>query len=198
MMGECPRSSSFYNPTLSANKHVQFCRFSPSAAADLADGSRAQWTSPFNCDAHSWNGIERSLSLTVVPQSLPVSTITTPTAQHCLCRPRRGACERISAIQTVLKGRTVATWTGKTHQFGLFFVLEVRQRNGTDWVIDGRLTSEHKASTFLSSFINLSIPPLRRQGSCLYMLAWISLLHSAFLHQWSHECTRAPEYRVTQ
>ena len=57
------------------------------------------------------------------------------------------------------------------------------------WVIHGRLTSERKASTPPSSFINLSIPPLRRQGHCLYMLAWISLLHSAFLHQQAQSST---------
>ena len=39
-MGECTTLSSIYNPKLSANKHVQICRFLLSAAADLADGSR--------------------------------------------------------------------------------------------------------------------------------------------------------------
>ena len=39
-MRERKGSSSFYNPTLSANKHVQICRFSLSAASDLPDGSR--------------------------------------------------------------------------------------------------------------------------------------------------------------
>ena len=38
-MEESTRSSSFYSLTLSANKHViQICRYSLSAAADLADG----------------------------------------------------------------------------------------------------------------------------------------------------------------
>ena len=55
-MGESIRPSScFYNPMLSANKHVvQVCRFSLSAAADgLADGSGERQTSPFNSDAQS-------------------------------------------------------------------------------------------------------------------------------------------------
>ena len=62
-MGESTRSSPFYNPTLSANKHVvQICRFSLSPAADLADGSRERRTSPFNGDVQSLSGIERSLT----------------------------------------------------------------------------------------------------------------------------------------
>ena len=67
-MGESIRPLSFCNPTLSVNKHVaQICRFSLSAPADLADGSRERQTSPFNGDAQSWNGIERSLSRGCIP-----------------------------------------------------------------------------------------------------------------------------------
>ena len=79
-----------HNPTLSANKHVQICRSSLSAAADgLADGSGERRTSPVN-------GIERSLSRAVVPKtkSLPVSATTFQ--QRCLCTSSRVACERIS------------------------------------------------------------------------------------------------------
>ena len=65
-MGESTKSSSFYNPTLSANKHVQICRFWLSAAADLADGPRERRTSSFNGHAQSWNCIERSLSRAIV------------------------------------------------------------------------------------------------------------------------------------
>ena len=115
-MGESIRPSSFHNPMLSANKHVvQNCRSSLSAAADgLADSSGEGRTSPFN-------GIERSLSRAVVPKtkSLRVSATTFPTA--CLCTSLRDACERISAIQAVLKGRTVAIRKGNKHQLGLFF-----------------------------------------------------------------------------
>ena len=60
---------------------VQICRSSLSTAADgLADGSGERWSSPFNGDAQSGNGIERSLSRVVVPPSLPVSATTFPTA----------------------------------------------------------------------------------------------------------------------
>ena len=67
-----------HNPTLSAIKHVvQTCRSSLSAAADgLADCSGERRTSPFNGDAQSGNGIERSLSRAVVPPS----ATTFPTA----------------------------------------------------------------------------------------------------------------------
>ena len=55
-MEESVRPSSFYNPTMSANKHVvQICHFLLSAATDgLADnGSGERQTSPFNSDAQS-------------------------------------------------------------------------------------------------------------------------------------------------
>ena len=52
----------------------QAWRFSLLAAANgLENGSGELRASPFNGDAQSWNGIERSLSRAVVPQSLPVS-----------------------------------------------------------------------------------------------------------------------------
>ena len=114
-MGESIRPSSFHNPTLYANKHdVQICRSSLSAAAGgLADGSGERRTSPFN-------GIERSLNRAVVPKtkSLRVSATMFPT---CLRTSRRDVCKRISAIQAVLKGRTVAIRKGNKHQLGLFF-----------------------------------------------------------------------------
>ena len=70
-----------HNPKLSANKHVQICRSSLSAAADgLADCSGERRTSPFNGDAQSGNDIERSLSRVVVPPYLPVSATTFPTS----------------------------------------------------------------------------------------------------------------------
>ena len=94
-----------HNPTLSANKHVvQICRSSLSAAADgLADSSGERRTSPFN-------GTERSLSRAVQQsQRLCPSPLHVPRfQQRCLCTSRRDACDRISAIQAVLKGRTVA------------------------------------------------------------------------------------------
>ena len=53
--------------------------------------------------------------------------------QRCLCTSRMDACERISAIQAVLKSRTVAIQKGNKHQLGQFFLLEACQRNGTGW-----------------------------------------------------------------
>ena len=108
MMGESIRLSSFYNPTLSANKHVvQICHFSLSAGVDgLADGSGERRTSPFNGDAQSGNGIERSLRRAVVRQSLAVSAITFPTALSLYIA--QGRLRKESALQVVLKGRTVS------------------------------------------------------------------------------------------
>ena len=154
-----------HNPTLSANKHVvQICRSSLSAAADgLANGSGERRTSPVN-------GIELKIAQScrkVVPKS-PLPRFQ----QRCLSTSHRDACERISAIQAVLKGRTMAIRKGNKHQLGLFFSLEACQRNAC-WVIHGSLTSERKASTSPSSFINHSTlllnRALKRQAHCLYM-----------------------------
>ena len=143
-----------HNPTLSANKHVvQICRSSLSAVADgLADGSGERRTSPVN-------GIELKIAQScrkVVPKS-PLPRFQ----QRCLSTSRRDACERISAIQAVLKGRTMAIRKGNKHQLGLFFLLEACQRNAAG-VIHGSLTSERKASTSPSSFINHSTLLLNR------------------------------------
>ena len=169
MMGEGIRPSSFYNPTLSGPRisRVQICRFSLSAAAD---GERR--TSPFNGDAQSWNDIERSLSRAVVPQSLPVSTTTFPTVlslyiaqghlrkniRYPSCFQRQNCCH--------LKRKNTSTWP---------VLLAWSMPTQCCWVIHGRLTRERKTSTSPSSFINFSI---LRQVSCLYMLAWISLLRT--------------------
>ena len=115
-----------HNPTLSANKHdVQICRSSLSAAADgLADGSGERRTSPVN-------GIELKIAQScrkVVPKS-PLPRFQ----QRCLSTSRRDACERISAIQAVLKGRTMAIRKGNKHLLGLFFLLEACQRNAAGW-----------------------------------------------------------------
>ena len=53
----------------------------------------------------------------VVPKSLPVSATTFPTALSFYIA--QGRCERISAIQAVLKSRTVAIRKGNKHQLGL-------------------------------------------------------------------------------
>ena len=111
-----------HDPTLSANKHVvQICRSSLSAAADgFADGSGELRTSPVK-------GIELKIAQScrkVVPKS-PLPRFQ----QRCPSTSRRDACERISAIQAVLKGRTMAIRKGNKHQLGLFFLLEACQRN---------------------------------------------------------------------
>ena len=115
-----------HNPTLSANKHVvQIWRSSLSVAADgLADGSGERRTSPVN-------GIKLQIAQSyrkVVPKS-PLPRFH----QRCLSTSRRDACERISAIQAVLKGRTMAIRKGNKHQLGLFFLLEACQRNAAGW-----------------------------------------------------------------
>ena len=111
-----------HNPSLSANKHVvQIRRSSLSAAADgLADGSGERRTLPVN-------GIELKIAQScrkVVPKS-PLPRFQ----QRCLSTWRRDACERISAIKAVLKGRSMAIRKGNKHQLGLFFLLEACQRN---------------------------------------------------------------------
>ena len=112
-----------HNPTLSANK--QICRSSLSTAADgLADGSGERRTSPVN-------GIELKIAQScrkVVPKS-PLPRFQ----QRCLSTSRRDACERISAIQAVLKGRTMAIRKGNKQKLGLFFLLEACQRNAAGW-----------------------------------------------------------------
>ena len=187
-MGESVRLSSLYNPTLSVNKHVvQICCFSLSAGADLADGSRERRTWPFIDDTKNWNGIERSLSRAVVPQSLPVSTTAVPTvlslyhiAQGRLRKNIRYPSYSQRQNCCHLKRKNTSTWS---------VLLAWSMPTKCHWVIHGRLTSECKPSFSPSSSINLSIPPLKHQAPCLYMLAWISLLLFAFLHQWAHSST---------
>ena len=168
-MGESIRSSSFYNPTLSTNKHaVQICRFSLSAAANLTDGSRGRRTSPFNGDAQRWNGIERSLSRdrAVVPQISArfrfdsvvfVHRAGTLAKEYPLSRSQWQNCCH-------LKRKNTSTWS-------VLFAWSMPTK--WYWVIHGRLTSERQASTSPSSFIVLwvSIPPLKRQAPCLLIHA---------------------------
>ena len=93
-----------HNPMLSANKHVvQICRSSLSAAADgLADSSGERRTSPGNGTQDNSRAVQQSQRLCPSPLHVPRFQ------QRCLCTSRRDACDRISAIQAVLKGRTVA------------------------------------------------------------------------------------------
>ena len=136
-MGKSIRPTSFYNTTLSANKHcVQICRFSLSAVADgLADCSGENRSSPFNGDAQSWNGIEWSLSRAVAPQSQPISATTFQEFRLCTAQD---ACERISGSQAVLKSRTVQSWS-VLHAWSM--------PTKCCWVVHSRLTSKSKTST---------------------------------------------------
>ena len=136
-----------HNPTLSAKKHVvQICRSSLSAAADgLADGSGERWTSPFNGDAQSGNGIERSLSRVVVPPSLPVSATTFPTALSVYIA--QGACERISAIPASCSQGQNRFHSKRKKKLTWSILLAWSMPTKWYWVIHGRLTSERKAYT---------------------------------------------------
>ena len=71
---------------------------------------RFRWAS--NLAFPGINGIERPLSRAIVPKtkSLCVSATTFPTV--CICTSRRDTYQGISAVQAVLKGRTVAKWKG--------------------------------------------------------------------------------------
>ena len=136
-----------HNHTLSAKKHVvQICRSSLSAAADgLADGSGERWTSPFNGDAQSGNGIERSLSRVVVPPSLPVSATTFPTAFSVYIA--QGACERISATPASCSQRQNCFHSKRKKTLTWSILLAWSMPTKWYWVIHGRLTSERKAYT---------------------------------------------------
>ena len=114
-------------PALSANKHVvQICRSSLSAAADgLADGSGERRTSPST--ALNWRSLTESCRKVVPKSPLPRFQ------QRCLSTSCRDACERISAIQAVLKGRTMAIQKGNKRQLGQFLLLEACQRNAAGW-----------------------------------------------------------------
>ena len=68
--------------------------------------------------------------------------------QRCLCTSHRGACEKISDIQAVLKGRTVAIRKGNKHQLSLFSLLEACQRNAAvrstaGWPANAKLPLPH-------------------------------------------------------
>ena len=110
----------------------------------------------FNSDAQSWNGIGRSHSHVVVPQSLPVSATMFPTALSLYIAQGRlrkniryPSCSQDCCRRHLKK---------KIHQLGLFF-LAWSTPTKCCWVIHGRLTSEHKTSTSPSLFIPPPPPP---------------------------------------
>ena len=97
--------------------------------------------------------------------------------QRCLCTSRRDACERYpTAIQAVLKGRTVAIWKGNKHQLGLFFVLEACQRNAP------RQADQRTQSFPFPIVIHQSLDPaaraIKHQAPCLYMHVHSSTLQA--------------------
>ena len=164
---------------LSAKKHiVQTCRIFNllSTATDLTDGSCERRTSHFNCEAQSWNGIEWSIA-----QSCRRPAVSARLRYHdsnsVVFGHRAGVLAKEYLLSKLFSKAELLTFE---HQRGLFFLLEACQRNATGWS-----TADWPANS-QSSFINLSILPLKRQAPSLYMLAWISLLQSAFLHQRAH------------
>ena len=179
---------------LCSNKHaVQICRFLLSVDS-LADGTGEHRTSHSDGDARSWNSIERSLSRAVVPQSLPVSATTFPTALSLYIaqgRLQKDIRYPNPLSKAVLKGRTVTIWNRKIHQVGLFFLLEACQRNvngwsTASWPANAKLQLLHRHSSISRSCHR------KCQAPCLYMLAWINLFNtvpSAFWHQRGHSST---------
>ena len=103
------------------------------------------WTSPFNGDAQSGNGIERSLSRVVVPPSLPVSATTFPTALSVYIA--QGACERIFAIPASCSQRQNRFHSKRKKTLTWSILLAWSMPTKWYWVIHGRLTSERKAYT---------------------------------------------------
>ena len=119
-----------------------------------ADGSGERWTSPFNGDAQSGNGIERSLSRVVVPPSLPVSATTFPTALSVYIA--QGACERISAIPASCSQRQNRFHSKRKKNINLVYSSCLKHAN--EMVLgDPRQAHQRTQSLhFLSSFINHS------------------------------------------
>ena len=154
-----------------------------------------------NGDAQSWNGIERSFSRAVVPVSARLRYSALYHGSNSVVFVHRAGAlvkeyplsKRFSNLGQNcchLNRKNTLIWS---------VLLAWRMPTKCHWVIHGRLTSERKASTSPSSFIYLSIPPLKREGPCLYMLH-DSLNQSStfrFLAQAS-ALDRALEYRVTQ
>ena len=106
-MGESIRPSSFHNSTLSTNKHIKIAalryRLLPMALQTVQVRVEPRLsTATYNAETED----ERSFSRAVVPQSLAVSAITFPTALSEYIA--QGRLQKKSAIQAVLKGRTVA------------------------------------------------------------------------------------------
>ena len=174
-MGKSIRPLSFYNPTLSAN--LETCRTNlPLFAIGCRRWPcrRFRWASnsPFNGDAQRWNGIERSLTRAVIPQSLPMSATTFPTVLSLyIAQGRLRKNIRYPSCVTA-----VVIWKGNIHQLCLLFSSCLKHANKICfWVIQGRLTSERKTSTSPSSF---SITPLKAKHLVftggLYMLLWMS------------------------
>ena len=158
----------------SANKHmVQICRFSLSAAADgLAHGSGERRTSPFNGDAQSWNGIERSLTRAVVPQFLPLSVSTFPTVLSLYIA--QGRLQK--NIRYPSCGTAVVIWTGKVHHLVCSCL-----KHANEMLLGDTRQADQRTQTYTSRSSFSIRPPLKRQAACLYMLLWISPLQLRFL-----------------
>ena len=156
----------------SANKHaVQICRCSRSPAADgLADGSGERPTSPVN-------GIERSLSPAVVPKtkSLPVSATTSPTA---LFVHRAGTLAKGYPLSKLLSEAEPLPFEKEININLVYSSCLKHASSKCCWVIPGRLTSERKACTSPSSFINHSTLLLERSSAKLLVFSRL-FMHSS-------------------
>ena len=120
--------------------------------------------------ALNWRSLSRAVkqSQSLCPSQLPRFQ------QRCLSTSRRDACERISAIQAVLKGRTMAIRKGNKHQLGLFFLLEACQRNAAGWSMavwpaNAKLPLPHRRSSITRPCCSIERSSAKRQAPCLYM-----------------------------
>ena len=152
----------------------KFAALAWSAAADcLADCSGERRTSPFNGDPQSGNGIEKSLSRVIVPKDKVSACLLYHVSNSVVFVHRAGTLAKghPTAIQAVLKGRTVAIWKGNKHQLGLFFLLEACQRNAArsstaGWPANAKLPLPNRHS---SISLDPAARALKRQDPCLYM-----------------------------
>ena len=152
-MGESTRPLSFYNP-LSANKHAHRTNL-PLFAIGWRGRRfrRLRWASSlaFQWWRKSWNCIERSLRRAVVPQPLPFSATTFPTALSlCIVQGRLRKGIRYPSCGAVV------IWKTKIHQLGLLFLLEAYQQNVTGrstagWLANAKLQLLHRQSSICRS-----------------------------------------------
>ena len=158
-----------HNPKISANKHVvQICapryRLPPMALQTVQVSVEPHLSTAMHKAETALIMKDHSVVSWSHRLRRPVFATTFPTALSSYILQGR-LQKNISAIQAVLKGRTVAIRKVSKHQLGLFFLLEAWY-----WVIHGRLTSKRKVH-FPSSFINQSTLLLERSSAKLLVFA---------------------------